>query len=235
MSKPKGRTIFEILSGRNKPDNTPLELKHYNPLTAKVGCTISIDNDPALSGTYPVIEKICVYETTVNNKKFYHTDYCLKAVTLSQSQPIFVKLRVIPDSNTFNKLGCKLQLLSLYTEMGWDKDFHDAVLNNGTGILDVNQDDEGNPLETPRRYWRCEGVTDPYHCQVTVLSDKDGDGKVEEEELERYPVMLWDYHREIEEYTVKHQEFLAIEMVNKTKYFMFYRGREVSATEIQII
>ena len=38
----KGRTLFEMLVGRNKRDMTAQELQVYNPLQAKVGWSVSV-------------------------------------------------------------------------------------------------------------------------------------------------------------------------------------------------
>jgi hypothetical protein len=147
-----------------------------------------------------------------------------------------MRLRLTPDEDATNKLGCKIHLLHLYDEMEWDESFYSNVLNNGTGILDVNQDDAGNPLEDARRYWRVEDVLDPYHARVTVLADKDGNGKIEESELERLDVTYWDYHRDTEDVNkVPFTETLSVEMTHSPRYFLFLKGREIGAFQVQVI
>jgi hypothetical protein len=233
----KGRTLFEILTGRNKRDLTPLELQYHNPLGAKVGCTVSIDHDEQCAGINFVIEKISVYETKIKERKFYHTDYHLKGITLDRDRPLRLRLRLIPDEDETNKLGSKIVLLHLYDEMEWDQGFHDHVLGNAQGVFDVNQDDDGKALAEPRRYWRVEDVLDAYHARVTVLADKDGDGKVEDSELERLDMTYWDYFRKTTDKVTDQPyiEYLTIEMKNQTHYFTFLRGREVAAFQITVI
>lgn len=233
--KPKGRTLFEILSGRNKRDLRPLELQYHNPLDAKVGCTVVVSHDAATSGINFVIDRMSVYETKLGEKKFYHTDYHLKGVTLDRDRPLRVRLRLVPDEDAKNELGCKIYLLHLYDEMEGDQGFIDGVLGNGTGVFDVNQDDDGNPLDVARRYWRVDNVLDPYNARVTVLCDKDGNGKVEEKELERLDFTYWDYHRETEdENSVRFVEYLTVEMNDKTRYTWLYRGREIGAFQVSV-
>lgn len=233
----KGRTLFEILTGRNKRDLTPLELQYHNPLGAKVGQTVSIDHDEEISGINFVLEKISVYETKIKERKFHHTDYHLKGVTLDRDRPLRLRLRLTPDEDETNKLGSKITLLTLYDEMEWDEEFHDNVLSNSEGIFDVNYDDDGKELSEPRRYWRIEDYLDPYHARVTVLADKDGNGTIEENELERLDVTYWDYSREtVDGHTdQRFCEFLTIEMNDKSHYFTFLRGREVGAFQLSVI
>lgn len=237
MSNPnKGRTLFEILTGRNKRDLRPLELQYHNPLEAKVGCSVSIDHDQQTLGINFFIEKISVYETKISEKKFYHTDYHLKGVTLEKERPIRMRLRLIPDDDASNKLGSKIQLLTLYDEMEWDEDLYSNVLTSDSGVMDVNYDDDGNQLDVGKRYWRVDDVLDPYQARVTILSDKNGDGKIEEEELERIDITYWDYHRDTEDINnIKFTESVFIEMNDKTRYFTFFRGREISAFQIQVV
>jgi hypothetical protein len=250
----KGRTLFEILTGRNKRDMRPLELQYHNPLDAKVGQTISVDHDPQTLGINFVIERMSVYKTTIKGAAYYHTDYHLKGVTLDRDTPLRLRLRLIPDKDVNNTLGHRIYLLNLYDERGWesteeevkagwygDKPFGEflveKVLNNGTGTFEVNQDDNGADLAEPRKYWRVEDAIDPYKARVTVLTDKDGDGKVEEKELDRFDVTYWDYHRETKDAITGQTfvELLTVEMKDKARYFTFLRGREVGAFQVMVI
>lgn len=235
-SKRKGRTLWEILTGKNQRDLTPIELQYHNPLGAKVGNTITLDHEVDLRDINFVIEKMSVYETKVNGKKFFHTDYHLKGITLEMDRPLRFRLRLIPDEDAMNSLGCQVQLLHHYDEMEWDKDFHDMVLCSESCEFEVNYDDEGNELEHPRRYWRVENVFDPYNARVTILKDDDGDGTVEDEELERLDIRYWDYHRDTEdESNQEYREFLTVEMDAKTRYFTLLRGSFVDPTQIVVI
>ena len=58
----RGRTLFEILTGRNKKDPRPVEFQHHNPLKARVGGFVTIDDQvfeltPGDSVTIDVGEK----------------------------------------------------------------------------------------------------------------------------------------------------------------------------------
>lgn len=231
----RGRTLWELLTKRNQGDMRPLELQYHNPLSAKVGCTISFDHEPEISGINFVVEKISVYETKIGVKKFYHTDYHLKGVSLEQDAPVRSRLRLIPDEETPDKLGHKIQLLDLYHEMTFDKAFVETTLADPTGEFHVLQDDEGNPLEIPRKYWRVEDVLDPYHAKVTILKDVDGDGTVEENELEHELVTYYDYSRLTEDEAGGEViEFLTIEMNEDTGYLTFLRGKDILPSQVTV-
>ena len=234
----KGRTLLDILRGRNKKDMRPLEFQYHNPLEAKVGCTINFDHEPDISGINFVIEKISVYKTTINSKDFYHTDYHLKGISLDHDKPVRMKLRLIPDQDVIHALGHKVQLLYLYDEMPYNESFHNVVLGEESGILDINEADDGTQLDEPRRYWRV-GHTDhcprpdPYDARCTVLSDVDGNGTIDDDELEHYNTTYWEFSRMTEdELEQEFEEFLTIEMNVETGFFTFLRGASVEPSQI---
>jgi hypothetical protein len=234
----KGRTLFEILTGRNQRDMTPLELQYHNPLEAKVGCTVSFDNEEDWKNINFVIEKISVYETKVGRDTFHHTDYHLKGISLDHDNYIRLRLRVTPDENVTNKLGCTVQLLHLYDEMGWDEGFWDCV-NSPSGEFHVNYDDDGNELDESIKYWRPEIngrlLTEAYHARLTLLQDKDGNATIEDDELEHYDVTYWDFGREaVDENEQSFTEYLNIEMDDETRYFTFLRGKDILPADILI-
>lgn len=231
----RGRTLFEILTGRNKADMRPLELQYHNPLGAKVGCTMSFEHEPDIAGINFVIEKISVYETKIRSKSFFHTDYHLKGISLDHDAPVRNRLRLIPDQNVENDLGHRIQLLYLYDETDYSDDIHDRVLADPKGELDITQDDDGNPLEEARRYWRVEDYLDPYFARLTELKDTDGDGDVEKEELEHSDVEYWEYHRDTTNAEgQEYREFLTVEMDKETGKFTWLRGTAVLPSQISV-
>jgi hypothetical protein len=147
-----------------------------------------------------------------------------------------LRLRLIPDQDINNKIGCKVLFLHHYDEMEWNEEFYDNVLNNEYGIFDVNYDDEGNELAEARRYWRVEDILDPYKARVAILSDKDGDGTIEDKEFECYDFTYWDYWRDTTDVNGQSlREYLMVEMKNKTRYFTFLRGEEIAAYQVTMI
>ena len=232
----KGRTLWDILTGRNKRDFTPLELQYHNPLAARVGTIISFDCYHELNDINFSVEKIGIYETKIQSRKFVHTDYYLKATLEDSDIPLRYRLRLTPDEDETNNLGSKIQLFSLFDEMEWNEDFYNNVLGCSEGIFDINRDRNNNELDPPNRYWRVGDILDPYHARVTLLADTNGNGIVEENELERIDVTYWDYSRNTKETdNIPFVETLFVEMGDKTNFFTLLIGREISAFQITVI
>lgn len=241
----KGRTLFDILSGRNKRDMTPLELQYHNPLDAKIGCTVCFDHEEGMSGINFVIEKIAVYETKLGRETFHHTDYHLKGTSLDTDGFIRLRLRLTPDENVADKMGHRIQILDLFDEKGWDEDLYDMLCENGGYDPDYDAegetsykdryDDEGNELEELRQYWRVENVPDPYRSDCTLLADLDGDGTIEDDELEHFSIASWDFSRLTDDENGQEMtEYLTVEMDDDTRYFTFLRGTEIKAFQITV-
>ncbi len=250
----KGRTLFEMLAGRNKRDMTAQELQVHNPLQAKVGWSVSVNHEADLSGHSFFVETIWVWETEIGGtpttlpRKFYHTDYNLKATAVGQDKPIRIKLRLIPDDNSSNELGHKIQVLRPYMDFGWkfaeENNFTD-VLAEEEGVFRILADRDGNPIDENERptYWRVDDVRDPYKCRVTVLRDLDGDGSVQKDELEYSDYLVWDYHRDTTDPATKqmYREFLNVEEEVEYEdgeprciWFTIYTGREVQSFQVVI-
>jgi hypothetical protein len=236
----KGRTLFEILTGKNKRDMTPLELQYHNPLEVKVGCTINFTGVAEWSSINFVIKEISVYKTEIGRDTYYHTDYHLKGISLDHDNYVHLRLRVTPDEDVTNELGCTVQLLHLYDEMPWDEGFWDVV-NNPSGEFLVNYDDEGNELpdDQVRIYYRPEisgrRITEAYHSNLTLLQDKDGDATIQEDELEHYEVTYWDFGRITQDANEQeYMEYLFVEMDDDTKYFELFRGKEILPSDIMV-
>lgn len=227
----KGRTLWQILTGANKKDMTPLELQYHNPLKAKLGVTLSFEFED-LNGINFVVEKIAVYKTVCNNKNFYHTDYLLKGVTLESDRPIRLRLRLVPNEDTSNELGCDVQVLRLMDEFEWNADFYNNVLSAENGEFHIDD------VDPPLIYWRCDDVrSNPYHARVTLLSDDDGNGIVDDNELDHYDIEYFDYSRIAinQDTNVEELEYLWVEKNDRTGYFTIFRGGKVHPDHIFII
>jgi hypothetical protein len=237
----RGRTVFEMLTGKNKRDMTPQETQVHNPLEAKIGCSVTFEHEPELRGYNFFIESIWVWETKIGRQKFYHTDYNLRATVIGKDKPIRIKLRLIPDEDTTEDIGHKIQVLEQYMEFGWkfceDNNFL-SVLEDPEGVFRILQDREGNPYDDDNAptFWRVDDVREPYTSRVTILKDVDGDGVVQSDELEHLDYQIWDYSRETtDENGQSFVEFLNVEQDVDSRYFTIYRGREVKPFQITVI
>lgn len=256
----KGRTLLEILTGRNKKDMTPLELQYHNPLKAKVGVSMSFKNTlNAPTGVNFFVQSIEVWETKIEDgdsgrvKKFYHTDYCLKGQPLDAPAPLRYRLRLTPNEDA--ETGYEFRLMRNYYECGWTEaesmNLLDGVLKDQDGEFHINEADDGTALEEPLIFWR-EGDTreardgedhllgdalDAYRARVTILKDLDGDGTVEDEELEHRNVSYWDYSRMTPDEDLNKQvfDFLSVHMDEDTRTFSFIRGETIQPFQVEII
>lgn len=232
----RGRTLYEILTGRNKKDSRPLELQYHNPLALRIGSTVSFEHEPLIASINFVVEAITVYQTKIQAASFYHTDYHLKGISLDQDQPIRYRMRLIQDENVENQLGHRLQLLRLTDEMQYDKNFHEVVLADPSGEFYIKENEQGEVLENPRTYWRVEDVLDPYNALTTLLRDADGNGTIEDDELVKKEVVYWDFSRLTDDplTSIEFTEFLTIEMDKETGLFKFFVGQEVLPSQVAI-
>ena len=230
----RGRTLFEILTGRNKKDMRPLELQYHNPLEARVGSHITLDQKTEYKDVNFCVESIVVYKTEIGSKDFYHTDYNLKASILECESPIKLILRL--HSDTESEIGYRVQLYSLFKESQYNEDFHNNELKNDSGELEIKEDGDGNVYDNPPIYWRVEGLIDPYLAKSTTLKDTDGDGFVEDNELEKNNVVYWDYSRMTDDSDGNEfQEYLTVEMDDDTGYFKFLIGEDMLSSQIFVI
>lgn len=232
-----GRTIWEIITGANQQQKKPLELQGYNPLQAKIGCTVSLKHDVRFQGINFVIERITVYDTPIGGKTFRHIDYHCKGTSLETEGFVRFRLRLLPNEDATNELGCTIQILFIYDEMPWDQGFFDNVLADPEGIFNIHQDDAGNqlPEDQARRYWRVEDVRDPYHSKTLIMEDEDKSGAVDESELRKGKVTSWDYSRITkDENGVEFTEYLTVEMDDQTRYFTILRGTDTHADDVLV-
>lgn len=230
----KGRTILEILTGKSKRKMTPLELQYNNPLETKVGQIICFEHEAELKGISFVIDQIVVCETEVDGRKVYHTDYCLKGITA----PLRFRLRSIKNED--DKLGYTFQLLHLYDELSGSAAaaFLEYVSQNGDYDPDwdvqgevtfkINQDDEGQELAEPIRYWRVNEAVDPYEARQSILVDKIDD------KLDYRTVQVWDFSRIAWTPSgVDTEELLWIEL-DQEKNLTMFKGSEINSEQVVV-
>lgn len=241
----RGRTLFERLTGANKKDARPLELQYHNPIGARVGSTVAFEQEQDISSINFVVEALSVYQTKIQAASFYHSDYHLKGISLEQTAPVKFRLRLIADENVPDQLGHRVQLLRLIAEKEFDEKFCNDVLGHAEGIISSSKvgngyqffiEDPDAPVEGSSKYWRVEDVLDPYNARVTILRDTDGNGTIEDDELEKREVIYWDYSRLTNDPLSGQEltEFLTVEMDKATKYFKFFCGKEVLPSQVAV-
>jgi hypothetical protein len=225
-----------VFLGKSQPQQEEKEVtsqtRQFNPLNAKVGQFISFSEEQKLAGLDFAITKFIPYEIRIGRKRFYQADYCLKA-NQSSGKPIRARLRLIEDENETNQWGSHVQFLQIFHEMPYDESMYNLCMSNGDHsdqyddpgevTFKVNYDADGNELEPPHRYWRCEDATEPYHAVAYEKGDGDHD------------VTFWDFSRITEdEGDQKVTENLVVEMENETHSFTILRGPDLKAFQVTL-
>ena len=231
----KGRTAWEILTGQNKP--VAEETKIPNPLNLKIGAHVSL-RTIELDNTLFRLLAIMAWDRKINNRSFPMTDYIL---TSGKANEDAVCLRAVPREDAIKDLALthRFLLLEHYydAEYGEEVEAVLAACNAGDEFY-INPDDP----EAKETFWRMGGAV-PIHAEVSVLKDLDGNGTVEEEEVEKVPMTYWDYHRTTkDEFEVECVEYLYVQLSGHyegpghiqggDKCVNIVRGEEIDAKKV---
>lgn len=189
----------------------------YNPIGAKVGGTMTIDDIDYVGLTF-VIKKIS--ELSIGRNRF--TDYELLARPID-SDDVRLKVRISPHNDEYSIL-----LLKLYHESGFDQGLYDVVRDRNMKFV---IDDASCNLH--EEFWRINDIHSSHTSIVKVLVDSDGDGKVRADEVTTSKLEIWDYSRMTVLDEVELEEFLFVEMDNDAM-FQIWRGTAISAERIDI-
>jgi hypothetical protein len=220
----KGRTLWEMFTGKKDP---PVEEQYFNPIRAKIGNAVAI-NDLDLKSYDFLVREIRQYQRTIEGQQFLFADYVLRAQPLKGNE-VVLRLRVNPAAKDVAGLTHTVLVLRLYDELAYDKDFH-GVVTDTTKKIEVTEDG------LTQTYWRINDVQSSYLAQVAVISDVNQDGKVEEEEVRKLQIEYWDYWREtLDEAGSKVVQFLFVEMDKESGWFQLWRGEEINPQRVMVI
>lgn len=247
----KGRTLWDILTGKNKKDTTPVEMKYHNPLGLKLGQIIEFDAVPEIQGIGFTVEKIVVYTTHAGGNKFFHVDYRVKGISTSKPKPIHLILRVLDDEDAVNEIGCKLQLLHTYNEMLYDQGVKDLCNANGDHddtddpnevTFKINYDEDKKQMDTPWKFWRIGGQDLTAYKATTTTLERDKskaqtDDPNDSIDVTSGHVTYWDFSRITEDAGDQDvTEFFTVEMNTDAKgYLTMLRGPEAQAFQVRVI
>lgn len=233
-------TLFEMLT-RKKQQPTPVvqaqseETKHYNPLRAKIGGVVRI-NTIDLENLNFIVRSIREIRTTIDGQVFYMADYDLLARPVSGPE-VKQRLRLVPngDSDT-----CDIVLLNFVADFPYDQPYHQGL------SWDNNQ---GEAVEGDAKFWRVGDVHDPWEVETASLMDKNGDGKVDANEVRKGHLTYWDFWRDTKDTDgVDIREFYIVEMDGVVKrnsqgditktigsgQFQIWRGSQIAANRVSI-
>jgi hypothetical protein len=223
----RGKTLWEMLMEKL---SSPVEFKFYNPLRARIGHAVTIDEVELRDFNF-FLREIREYKRHIEGKEFLFADYVLLARPLNHDD-VWVRLRLNPvdESERAGGLSHHVLMLKLYDEMAYDEGLH-QVLNDTTKRFQVIE--EGQVQE---EYWRINDVSSPYKAVVAVIRDVNQDNKVEMSEVERVRLEYWDYWRETTDETgVKLTEYLFVEMDTSNGWFQMWKGTEIDPQRVMVI
>lgn len=234
MSKSTTKTkisFLDRLRGK-KPPETPekaVELRFYNPLEAKIGQVLDIDIDDdrgSYRGKDYVIKEILECRHAIGGKSFFHTNYIAKWMDPTGSEEDKISLRLIPIDDPVKGSGIthRVVLLKLDAEFEYDEKFETHIKG---GVLQVNLEDED---DTILYYHRRNDIRDIMNVDIAIIKDENNDGMVEESEVERQSIRLWDFERKDGDDI----EYMFVEMDKQTGWFALWLGKEISQTSIHL-
>jgi hypothetical protein len=223
----KGKTLWEMLTERF---HSPVELQYYNPLKARIGNAVVI-NEVEWRDYNFFLREIREYKRTLGSKQFLFADYTLLARPLG-GDDVSLRLRLNPVDNPDRAGGLThhVLMLRLYDEMTYNEDFH-KVVTDTTKRFQVM--DNGQVVE---EYWRINDVSDSYKARITIIKDVNSDGKVEKDEVETMELEYWDYWRDTtDEFGQPLRQFLFVEMDRDNGWFQIWRGQEMDPQRILVM
>jgi hypothetical protein len=222
----RGRTLWEMLVDKIQG---PIELRHYNPLRARVGGSVMI-NLLDLKELNFFVKEIREYRRTIGRHQFSFVDYVLLARPLG-ADDVLVRLRLVPvESDDPGAPTHDALLLRLDDEFAYDEAFN-QVVNDTTRKFQVLQD--GRVTE---EFVRVNAITEPYRAEVALMRDTNHDGTVDRDEVEISRLEYWDYWREDRsEAGLPVRQYLFVEKDADTGWFQIWRGHEVDAQQVMVL
>jgi hypothetical protein len=194
----RGRTGFEILKSIVTGEKqVPTEQQYHNPLQAKVGAHVRLANIVIDGKDYTHdlwdVTQIWAWNRRINGAMHPFADYIL------ESDGRRLVLRVMPNQNRGKAAEPELLLLSQY--------YPDNMVgplpwgDESPFILEAIMDPTGEFVRfkgepTEEKYFR---DLSKIPADVAILRDKDGNGTVDADEVERHPHTLWTFRRDTED------------------------------------
>jgi hypothetical protein len=222
-----GRTLWRMLLDKF---SRPKEYKVYNPLRARVGFGVQIDDPDWREFDFSLIE-LHQYKRIIGGKVFVFSDYVIQAKPLNKEE-VTIRLRLNPISPPARGGGVShtVLLLEIVESLGYDEGLHNAVREN-TGMFQVL--DDGVVTE---EYYRLNDLKTPYLAHVKSLEDIDRNRRITYDEVKERDVEYWDYWREVkDEADQPIIQYLFVEMDKKDGWFEIFQGEELDPKKVVIL
>ncbi len=220
----RGKTLWEMLLAKIQG---PVELRHYNPLRARVGSSLMIDHIDLKDLNF-FVQEIREYRRRIRGQQFSFVDYVLLARPL-EGQEVWARLRLVPVEGTPDPAAPSHHalLLRLYDEFAYDEGFH-KVVTDTTRKFEVREGER-----VTEEYYRINDLTDPYKAEVAIMKDINHDGTVDPDEVETVRLEYWDYQREVKDEAGQPvRQYLFVEMDKDSGWFQIWRGEELDPQQV---
>jgi hypothetical protein len=221
----KGKTLWQMWT---EPKPKPLDF--YNPINAKIGSIIIIDDiidGIDLHKCDFALESIEEFTRTIEGQTFKFTDYLIR----DRGSPEVVRVRVNPADPNVSVVPHNVLILRLDDEFAFSDDFL-AVVNDTTKKFIVTDDKSGASEE----YWRINDVSAPYKCSVVAIKTTNADGSVDEKSATRSNCEYWDYWRQTkDEAGQDFNQFVFVHQNSENGWFQIFKGREIDPQMITVL
>jgi hypothetical protein len=208
----------------------PREYKVYNPLRARVGFGITIDDVDWRDLDFSLCE-IHEYKRRLGPRVFVFSDYVIQAKPLNEEE-VTLHLRLNPVDNPERHGGVThhVLLLELVESLGYDEGLHKAVSDN-TGKFQVLEDGV-----VKEEWYRCHGLTSPYRARVKALVDIDRNHRITYDEIKEFDVDYWDFSREVKDEAGQPvTQYLFVEMDTSDGWFELWQGEEMDPKKVMVV
>jgi hypothetical protein len=216
---PRGKTLWEMLV---EAFSSPVEMRYYNPLKAKIGSFLTLE-DLDLRDLDFRVKEIRQYRRHLGERDYLFVDYVVLARPVGGKE-VLGRLRLNPVENPDPAAGKTHDalFLKLYDETPYSYELH-QVVRDSTGLFQVIEDGK-----VTAEFHRLNNLRTAYRATVTIIEDLNQDGKVQSGEVRTHEVDYWDYWRDTtDEAGRPAKEFLFVELDKETNGFQIWRGRPI--------
>jgi hypothetical protein len=209
----------------------PVENKVYNPANARIGNSFTLDV-MGLRDMVFTLREICEYK---RQGKPSFVDYVLLSRPVG-GEDKWIRLRYMPVEVPDSVLKDSVLMLVSDGEGAFDKDLDEVLRRNDPDFTITD-----NATNDKQTFWRpsLDGknhITGSHCASLSVVRDANGDGKVEESEIDRRQIEYWDYSRIThDEAKQEITEFLFIELDKHCGTQAFWRGEEIDSQRVMVL
>lgn len=222
----KGRTLFEMFVDWVRG---PRELRPFNPLRAKIGGALVIDDIEWRDRNF-LLREIRVYSRQIEGKEFLFADYEAVERT-TQGEETLIRVRVNPTADAqYSGIAHHALLLTLEDDLAYDQGLHNVVKDT-TKKFQILQDGQ-----VTAEFTRLHDLSEPYHAEVTVLADDNQNHRIDRDEVKTVRLDYWDYARDVPDAAGQiRKEYLFVEMDTGDGWFQIWRGMEIDPNKVSVM